>query len=114
MSNCQFRYVVDEYCTVRRGLVARSFLDALTVGGPYGTPRPIELHAHDPARKHLIKIETILEIFLHWNAITGYVGDMLAWLHQMTPTEKENAQALLKGCDKSGEFYEMLGNFMCV
>ena len=32
----------------------------------------------------------------------GYVGDMLAWLHQMTPTEKENAQALLKGCDKSG------------
>ncbi|XP_046652991.1 conserved oligomeric Golgi complex subunit 6-like [Daphnia pulicaria] len=74
------KYVVDEYCTVRRGLVARSFLDALTVGGPYGTPRPIELHAHDPAR---------------------YVGDMLAWLHQMTPTEKENAQALLKGCDKS-------------
>ncbi|XP_032790480.1 conserved oligomeric Golgi complex subunit 6 [Daphnia magna] len=74
------KYVVDEYCTVRRGLVARSFLDALTVGGPHGTPRPIELHAHDPAR---------------------YVGDMLAWLHQMTPTEKENAQALLKGCDKS-------------
>ncbi|XP_057372549.1 conserved oligomeric Golgi complex subunit 6-like [Daphnia carinata] len=74
------KYVVDEYCTVRRGLVARSFLDALTIGGPHGTPRPIELHAHDPAR---------------------YVGDMLAWLHQMTPMEKENAQALLKGCDKS-------------
>lgn len=34
----------------------------------------------------------------------GYVGDMLAWLHQMTPTEKENAQALLKGCDKSGQY----------
>lgn len=33
----------------------------------------------------------------------GYVGDMLAWLHQMTPTERENAQALLKGCDKSGK-----------
>ena len=33
----------------------------------------------------------------------GYVGDMLAWLHQMTPTEKENAQALLKGCDKAGD-----------
>ena len=47
-----FRYVVDEYCTVRRGFVARSFLDALTIGGPHGTPRPIELHAHDPARKH--------------------------------------------------------------
>nr|CAG4646151.1 EOG090X03SX [Macrothrix elegans] len=74
------KYVIDEYCTVRRAFVARSFIDALTVGGPHGTPRPIELHAHDPAR---------------------YVGDMLAWLHQMTPTEKENAQALLKGCDKS-------------
>ncbi len=45
-----YRYVIDEYCTVRRGLVARSFLDALTIGGPHGTPRPIELHAHDPAR----------------------------------------------------------------
>lgn len=103
MSNCQFRYVVDEYCTVRRGLVARSFLDALTVGGPYGTPRPIELHAHDPARKHLIKLEAIRNFLTTLvYAITGYVGDMLAWLHQMTPTEKENAQALLKGCDKSG------------
>nr|CAG4636061.1 EOG090X03SX [Eubosmina coregoni] len=74
------KYVIDEYCTVRRAVVVRSFLDALTVGGPHGTPRPIELHAHDPAR---------------------YVGDMLAWLHQMTPTERENAQSLLKGCDKS-------------
>ena len=52
------RYVVDEYCTARRSVVVRSFLDALTVGGPHGTPRPMELHAHDPPR---------------------YVGDMLAW-----------------------------------
>jgi hypothetical protein len=52
------RYVVDEYCTARRSIVVRSFLDALTVGGPHGTPRPMELHAHDPPR---------------------YVGDMLAW-----------------------------------
>ena len=80
-----FRYVVDEYCTARRAIVVRSFLDALTVGGPYGTPRPMELHAHDPPR---------------------YVGDMLAWLHQMTPTEKENIQVLLKGCHKLGIFFQ--------
>ncbi len=53
-----YRYVVDEYCTARRSVVVRSFLDALTVGGPHGTPRPMEVHAHDPPR---------------------YVGDMLAW-----------------------------------
>lgn len=46
------RYVIDEYCTVRRAYVARSFIDALTIGGPNGTPRPIELHAHDPARNY--------------------------------------------------------------
>ena len=57
--------VIDEYCQARRTLVTRSFLDALTLGGPGGTPRPIELHAHDPQR---------------------YVGDMLAYLHQATPT----------------------------
>nr|CAG4640750.1 EOG090X03SX [Eulimnadia texana] len=73
------KYVVDEYCTARRAIVVRSFLDALTGGGSYGS-RPMELHAHDPPR---------------------YVGDMLAWLHQMVPTEKENVVALLKGCDKS-------------
>ena len=50
----------------------------------------------------------LIEIFLYLYAITGYVGDMLAWLHQMTPTEKENAQALLKGCDKSGECYDIV------
>jgi len=79
--NFVVRYVIDEYCTARKAVVLRSFLDALTVGGAHGTPRPMELHAHDPPR---------------------YVGDMLAWLHQMTPTEKESAHSLLKGCDKSG------------
>jgi hypothetical protein len=49
-----------------------------------GTPRPIEWHAHDPQR---------------------YVGDMLAWLHQATPTENENIRALLKSCpDKKQDF----------
>lgn len=47
------------------------------VVGPGGTPRPIELHSHDPLR---------------------YVGDMLAWLHQATASEKEHLQSLLKKC----------------
>ena len=67
--------VMDEYCQARKNYVTRSFLDALTLGGPGGTPKPIELHAHDPQR---------------------YVGDMLAHLHQATPMEKENVYALLK------------------
>ena len=51
-----------------------------------GTPRPIEWHAHDPQR---------------------YVGDMLAWLHQATPSESENIRALLKSCpDKKQDFGE--------
>lgn len=70
--------VIDEYCQARRTFLTRSFLDALTLGGPGGTPKPIELHAHDPQR---------------------YVGDMLAYLHQATPTEKENIYALLKHCE---------------
>lgn len=59
-----------------------SFIDALTLGEGYGgTPNPIEMHASDPKR---------------------YVGDMLAWLHQAIPVEKENILTLVKGCDKTG------------
>jgi hypothetical protein len=59
----------------------RAFIDALTQGGPGGTPKPIEMHSHDPKR---------------------YVGDMLAWLHQTMPNERENLLILLKGCNKTG------------
>jgi len=72
--------VLDEYATARRAVLVRGFLDALTLGGPGGTPRPIEMHGHDPQR---------------------YVGDMLAWLHQAIPVEWENLQTLLKKCDHS-------------
>lgn len=47
---------------------ARRFITALTRGGPNGTPRPIEMNAHDPRR---------------------YLGDMLAWLHQALASERE-------------------------
>ncbi|KAL4647730.1 conserved oligomeric Golgi complex subunit 6 [Arapaima gigas] len=70
-----FKYTLDEFGTARRCAVVRGFIDALTRGGPGGTPRPIEMHSHDPLR---------------------YVGDMLAWLHQATASEKEHLEALLK------------------
>uniref|UniRef100_A0A8D2ZN47 Conserved oligomeric Golgi complex subunit 6 n=1 Tax=Scophthalmus maximus TaxID=52904 RepID=A0A8D2ZN47_SCOMX len=72
---CLVRYTLDEFGTARRCAVVRGFIDALTRGGHGGTPRPIEMHSHDPMR---------------------YVGDMLAWLHQATASEKEHLDALLK------------------
>ena len=52
-------------------------------GGPGGAPRPIELQAHDPLR---------------------YVGDMLAWVHQALPAEREAAQALFGKCTNIGDY----------
>jgi len=78
------RYILDEYCAARRTALVGSFIDALTLGEDFGgTPNPIEMHANDPKR---------------------YVGDMLAWLHQVIPVEKENILTLVKGCDKTGKF----------
>lgn len=70
-----FNLVLEDYCGGRRLALVRAFIDALTVGGEGGTPRPIELHAHDPPR---------------------YVGDMLAWIHLQIPTENENLHLLLR------------------
>ncbi|NP_001084743.1 component of oligomeric golgi complex 6 L homeolog isoform X1 [Xenopus laevis] len=70
-----YNYTLDEFGTARRSAVVRGFIDALTRGGAGGTPRPIEMHSHDPLR---------------------YVGDMLAWLHQATASEKEHLESLLK------------------
>jgi len=79
---CLYRYALDEFATARRAAVVRCFIDALTRGGPAGTPRPIELHSHDPLR---------------------YLGDMLAWLHQAAASEHEHILALLKCCSKISE-----------
>jgi conserved oligomeric Golgi complex subunit 6 len=64
---------LDEISHLRQTAIARAFLDALTIGGPGGLPRPIEIHAHDPLR---------------------YIGDMLAWIHQMSVSEKEVLEGL--------------------
>ncbi|KAM4567234.1 conserved oligomeric Golgi complex subunit 6 [Odontesthes bonariensis] len=76
-----YKYTLDEFGTARRCAVVRGFIDALTRGGPGGTPRPIEMHSHDPMR---------------------YVGDMLAWLHQATASEEEHLEALLKQVTMQG------------
>lgn len=60
---------------VRQTSLLSSFLEALTRGGPGGLPRPIELHAHDPTR---------------------YVGDMLAWVHQVMASEREFLESLFR------------------
>lgn len=73
------KYVLDEYCTHRRSLLVRSFIDALT---GVGNIKGIELiGSADPAR---------------------YIGDMLAWIHQSIPVERENLMVLLKKCNKIG------------
>nr|XP_006010269.2 PREDICTED: conserved oligomeric Golgi complex subunit 6 [Latimeria chalumnae] len=87
-----YKYTLDEFGTARRNAVVRGFIDALTRGGPGGTPRPIEMYSHDPLR---------------------YVGDMLAWLHQATASEKEHLETLLKLVTMQGveeNIQEVLGH----
>ncbi|CAO3673791.1 unnamed protein product [Umbelopsis vinacea] len=68
-----FQACLEDMANTRRSSVARAFIDALTRGGPGGTPRPIELQAHDPIR---------------------YIGDMLAWVHQAAASEREILEGL--------------------
>ncbi|CAO3620075.1 unnamed protein product [Mucor hiemalis] len=70
-----FQTILDEIASARHDAVARAFLNALTRGGPGGTPRPIELQAPDPLR---------------------YIGDMLAWVHQACAGEKEMLESLFQ------------------
>ncbi|KAG2178562.1 hypothetical protein INT44_001715 [Umbelopsis vinacea] len=68
-----FQACLEDMANIRRNSVTRAFIDALTRGGPGGTPRPIELQAHDPIR---------------------YIGDMLAWVHQAAASEREILEGL--------------------
>lgn len=75
-----FKYVIDEYMNARRALFVRNFINALTVGGPHENPKPIDIQSHDPKR---------------------YIADMIAWLHQAIPVERDNVLQLMKDCDKN-------------
>ncbi|KAA1107271.1 Golgi transport complex subunit 6 [Puccinia graminis f. sp. tritici] len=65
--------VINTLTAARSSSLSGLFLEALTRGGPSGLPRPIELIAHDPIR---------------------YVGDMLAWIHQVMASEHEFLESL--------------------
>ncbi|WAR63683.1 hypothetical protein PtB15_17B284 [Puccinia triticina] len=65
--------VIATLTAARSSSLSGLFLEALTRGGPSGLPRPIELIAHDPIR---------------------YVGDMLAWIHQVMASEHEFLESL--------------------
>ncbi|XP_040399158.1 conserved oligomeric Golgi complex subunit 6 isoform X2 [Cygnus olor] len=106
-----YKYTLDEFGTARRSAVVRGFIDALTRGGLGGTPRPIEMHSHDPLRYCANKnVEEIILLPVHTSdpshrkpliyteisVFLRYVGDMLAWLHQATASEKEHLEAMLK------------------
>jgi hypothetical protein len=69
----QLKEALEVLTATRAASILSAFLEALTRGGPHGLPRPIEIHAHDPTR---------------------YVGDMLAWVHQMTASEHELLDSL--------------------
>ena len=73
----------------------RSFIEALTVGGPGGAPRPIEMHAHEPTRY----LETS-DTDSNDDDNPRYVGDMLAWIHQSCPGETESIHHLLHHVNK--------------
>lgn len=68
-------YILNEYTTTRRSTLVRALIDSLTLGGPCGSSKPIEMHSHDPVR---------------------YVSDLLGWLHQAMVCEKELLQSLLE------------------
>lgn len=63
-----YQHCCQEIAQTRRVLLIKRFLTALTRGGPNGTPRPIEMHAHDSVK---------------------YVSDMLAWTHQALASERD-------------------------
>ncbi|KAL0267282.1 UNVERIFIED_CONTAM: hypothetical protein PYX00_009598 [Menopon gallinae] len=72
-----FSQILEEYSIHRRDVLVRQFIEALT-----GSSRGIELRATEPKR---------------------YVGDMLAWLHQAIPFEKDNLCFLLKNCENTDD-----------
>ncbi|XP_023945345.2 conserved oligomeric Golgi complex subunit 6 [Bicyclus anynana] len=88
-----FCNIIDEYCNARKATVVQLFIDVLTKGGDNGS-KPIEFYANDAKR---------------------YIGDILAWVYQIIPIEKENLTILLKHCvmvDKEQKIIDALTNIM--
>ncbi|VDK86184.1 unnamed protein product [Dibothriocephalus latus] len=88
-------YVLDEYANARRKVIAEAFINALTVGWNSGpgfesvATKPMELQSHDPLR---------------------YAGDMLAWLHQASASEREYFKSLTSDKVETGLMQDCLNN----
>lgn len=88
-----FSNIIDEYCSARKATIVQLFIDALTKGTDINS-KPIEFYAHDAKR---------------------YIGDILTWVYQVIPVEKENLSTLFKHCnmpDKNQLIIEALTNIM--
>ncbi|XP_011556330.3 conserved oligomeric Golgi complex subunit 6 [Plutella xylostella] len=88
-----FSNIVDEFATARKTMIVQLFIDALTKGKDGGS-KPIEFYANDPKR---------------------YIGDILTWVYQIIPVEKENLSILFKHCEmqnKNQQIIEVLTNIM--
>ncbi|XP_014241192.1 conserved oligomeric Golgi complex subunit 6 [Cimex lectularius] len=83
-----FKHVIAAYCTHRRSVLVREFLDSLTKGSK--GKAPIEMFAHDPH---------------------NYIASMLAFLYETVSSE--SLTGLFKQCDKidvAEEMQEALSN----
>lgn len=88
-----FANIVDEYAAARKTTIVQLFIDALTKGNSSGS-KPIEFYANDPKR---------------------YIADILTWVYQIIPMEKENLTLLFKHCeisDKSQQITDVLSSIM--
>ncbi|XP_014370018.2 conserved oligomeric Golgi complex subunit 6 [Papilio machaon] len=87
-----FSNIIDEYCNARKATVVQLFIDVLTKGN--SGSKPIEFYA---------------------NETTRYIGDILAWVYQIIPVEKDNLCTLFKYCtmpDKDEKITTALTNIM--
>lgn len=87
-----FSNIIDEYCSARKATIVQLFIDALTKGTEGS--KPIEFYANDAKR---------------------YIGDILTWVYQVIPIEKEYLSTLFKYCnfpDKNEQIVEALTNII--
>jgi len=80
-----FRYVLEEYCTVRQSVVAQRFIDALAANS--SNDKSIKTYSKD---------------------IRQYINNMLSWLIDHVPNERKYLAYLLKNCDKLSKNTPML------
>lgn len=87
-----FSNIIDEYSSARKATIVQMFIDALTKGTDGS--KPIEFYANDAKR---------------------YIGDILTWVYQVIPIEKENLSTLFKYCnmpEKNQLIIDALTNIM--